>query len=204
MREWLQDLRYGARMILKRPGTSAIAIIALALGIGLTTTMFSDRRRGHSARAAVSSGTSGSCMSAARDRAAAPTGDDNVPIHDLVDWRGQQKAFESLAGYYSQQADPRERLRISGAPPRSADDAEHAYGPARRDQSLAAISPRPTGDGCAAVALIGYRVWQARFKSDPNVAGTVIRLDGVQTTIVGVMPEKFGFPESHDLAAGTR
>ena len=41
MREWLQDLRYGARMMVKRPGTSAIAIIALALGIGLTTTMFS-------------------------------------------------------------------------------------------------------------------------------------------------------------------
>ena len=41
MHEWLQDVRYGARMILKRPGTSAIAIVALALGIGLTTTMFS-------------------------------------------------------------------------------------------------------------------------------------------------------------------
>jgi putative ABC transport system permease protein len=41
MSEWLLDLRYGARMVIKRPGTSAIAIVALGLGIGLTTTMFS-------------------------------------------------------------------------------------------------------------------------------------------------------------------
>jgi predicted permease len=54
-------------------------------------------------------------------------------------------------------------------------------------------------EGAPAVALIGYRVWQGRFKSDPNVAGTVIRLDGRQTTIVGVLPEKFGFPESHEI-----
>ena len=41
MTEWLKDVRYVVRMIAKRPGTSAIAIVALALGIGLTTTMFS-------------------------------------------------------------------------------------------------------------------------------------------------------------------
>ena len=41
MTEWLTDFKYGLRMLLKRPGTSAIAVVALGLGIGLTTTMFS-------------------------------------------------------------------------------------------------------------------------------------------------------------------
>ena len=41
MAGWVQDTLYGTRMLIKRPGTTGIAVVALALGIGLTTTMFS-------------------------------------------------------------------------------------------------------------------------------------------------------------------
>ena len=101
MREFLNDLRYGARMILKRPGTSAIAIDCPRARHRPHDDDVLDRRRGDSARAAVRAGRADHDP-AARDGAAARIGDDNVPIHDLVDWRGQQKAFESLAGYYDQ------------------------------------------------------------------------------------------------------
>src|SRR5262245_61741927 len=101
MREWLKDVRYGARMILKRPGTSAIAIVALALGIGLTTVMFSIVQgvilRGlpfeDSDRITIIS----------RTTVQRPNGREAVPTHDFLDWRAQQKSFESLAGYYNQQ-----------------------------------------------------------------------------------------------------
>ena len=63
-----------------------------------------------------------------------------------------------------------------------------------RDFSEADAAP-----GAPPVALIGHRLWQARFKSDRGVAGTAIRLNGVMTTIVGVMPEKFGFPEAEQI-----
>ena len=100
MREWLLDLRYGARMIVKRPGTSAIAIIALALGIGLTTTMFSIVEgvllRG------LPFPESDRIMMIARSTVKEPTRRDSHPAHDFTDFRAQQKSFEALAGYYGQ------------------------------------------------------------------------------------------------------
>src|SRR5262245_33620988 len=98
MSEWLQDLRYGARMIGKRPGTSAIAIIALALGIGLTTTMFSI------VEGVILRGLpfpeSDRLIAVIRTRVQ-DTGANrgSVPLDDFIDWRTRQTTLESLAGY---------------------------------------------------------------------------------------------------------
>jgi putative ABC transport system permease protein len=197
MREWLQDLRYGARMIVKRPGTSAIAIVAFALGIGLTTTMFSI------VQGVILRGLpfpeSDRIMLVARARVQRPDGRNDPPAHDLADWRAQQKSFESLAGYFNQGVTISgdtgfpERLRGVRMTPNTLSVLRVA--PAiGRDFSEADAVP-----GAPAVALIGHRVWQARFKSDPNVAGATARINGTPTTIVGVLPEKFGFPESHEI-----
>src|SRR6185295_14870638 len=51
------------------------------------------------------------------------------------------------------------------------------------------------------VAVIGHRVWQDRFGGDPSVLGRVIRLDGDNYSIVGVMPAKFEFPRGRDIWA---
>lgn len=53
--------------------------------------------------------------------------------------------------------------------------------------------------GAAPVAVIGYQEWQRRFGGDPNVVGRTLRLDDTFYTIVGVMPEQFGFPINHRL-----
>ena len=103
MREWLQDLRYGARMIIKRPGTSAIAIVALALGIGLTTTMFSI------VQGVILRGLpfpeSERIIIVSRATVQNPDRRDSPPPHDFADWRAQQKSFESLAGYSNTECD---------------------------------------------------------------------------------------------------
>jgi len=197
MREWLQDLRYGARMIVKRPGTSAIAIVAFALGIGLTTTMFSI------VEGVILRGLpfpeSERIMLVARATVQQPDRRDSAPPHDLVDWRAQQKVFESLAGYFGQGAILSgdtgfpERLRGLRMTPNTLTVLRMAP-VVGRDFSDADAAP-----GAPAVALIGYRLWQSRFKGDPNVAGTTVRLDGTPTTIVGVLAEKFGFPETHEI-----
>ena len=194
MREWLKDVRYGARMILKRPGTSAIAIVALALGIGLTTVMFSI------VQGVILRGLpfedSDRITLISRTTVQRPNGREAVPMHDFLDWRAQQKSFESLAGYYNTQVT---LAREDGFP-------ERLRGLRMTPNTLTVLRVRPivgrdfsdadAVPGAPAVILINDRTWQARFKSNPNVAGTTVRIDGVPTTIVGVMPEKFGFPES--------
>jgi predicted permease len=196
MREWLQDVRYGARMLVKRPGTSAIAIIALALGIGLTTMMFSIVEgvllRG------LPFEESDRIISVVRSAVKAP-GRETPPLHDYVDWRDRQKVFESLAGYTEIPATIAtdtgfpERRRAARITPNTLSVLRVAP-IVGRDFSDADAAP-----GAPPVVLIGHRVWESLFKSDPNVSGSTIRVDGKPTTIVGVLPPKFGFPESQEL-----
>ncbi len=92
------DIRYGARMLVKNPGLSALAILALALGIGLTTTMFSI------VYAAAWKGLpyqrSDRLVMVARTRPAQGIQFMAVDIHDFIDWREQQTSCEGLAAYY--------------------------------------------------------------------------------------------------------
>ncbi len=197
MHEWLQDLRYGVRMLAKRPGTSLIAIVAFALGIGLTTTMFSIVEgvilRG------LPFDESERIMLVSRATVKEPGRLDNASLHDFADWRVQQKSFEALAGYY----DHNVTLASDAGYP------ERLRGLRMTPNTLAVLRVWPivgrdfvdtdAVPGAPAVALISYRVWQMRFKGDAAISGTAIRLDGVATTIVGVLPEKFGFPEAAEI-----
>ena len=97
MTEWLQDVRYIVRTIARRPGTSAIAIVALALGIGLTTTMFSIVQgvilRGLPFEA------SDRIMFVSRATVKEPARDDPWFLHDFMDLRARQASLDSVAAY---------------------------------------------------------------------------------------------------------
>lgn len=54
-------------------------------------------------------------------------------------------------------------------------------------------------EGAPPVAVLGHDVWRTRLGGDPDVVGRTLRLGGVTTTVVGVMPEGFGFPENHNV-----
>ena len=90
----LSHIRYGARMLVKRPGLSATAIIALALGIGLTTTMFSIVYI--SVIKGLPFNDSEELVSIFRNRPAQDVQFMGVSIHDFQDWREQQTGFEHL------------------------------------------------------------------------------------------------------------
>jgi putative ABC transport system permease protein len=196
MREWVQDLRYGARMILKRPGTSAIAIVALALGIGLTTMMFSIVEgvilRG------LPFDESDRIVAIVRTPVKA-AGRETPPLHDLVDWRARQKVFELLSAHAEV---PATFATETGLPER-----RRAARITTNTLSLLRVAPIVGRDfseadgvpGAAPVVLIGYRLWESVFRSDPNVAGTTVRVDGKPSTVVGVLPPKFGFPEAEEI-----
>lgn len=191
------DVRFGLRMIAKRPGTSALAVLALALGIGLTTTMFSI------VHGAILRGLpfeeSERIMHLGRLRPAQGPDDFAVSAHDFLDWKARQKSFSDLIAFTGESA------IVSGT-----GGAAERYRSARMSAgtlTLLRTSPTKGRDflasdevlGAPAVAIISHRVWETHFTADPNVVGRTFRLNGVPTEVVGVMAPKFAFPMSQDV-----
>jgi putative ABC transport system permease protein len=192
----LGHVRYGVRMLVRRPGLSVTAVIALALGIGLTTTMFSI------VYAAVLRGLpyddGDRLVALFRNRPAQGVEFMGVSIHDFEDWRAQQTSFEDIAAYFAETVNvggtEGEPIRYLGA-----------YASARMFEILR-VRPvlgrvfRPEEDhpSTPPVMVLSYRAWQDRFQGDPAIVGRVVRANAEMTTIVGVMPEQFGFPQQMD------
>jgi len=196
MTSLLGDLRYGARMLVKRPGLSALAILALAVGVGLTTTMFSI------VYGMVLKGLpyerSDRLAAIFRERPAQGIQFMPVGIHDFTDWREQQKSFEAMAAFYA------ETVNVSGSEGQPVRYLG-AYASANlfdilRVRPVIGRTFRPEEDkpSTPPVMILSYRAWQDRFRGDPQVIGKAVRANSEMTTIVGVMPQKFDFPGQMD------
>lgn len=192
----LKDIRYSLRMIRKTPGTSAVAVVALAMGIGLTTLMFSivygALMRG------LPFDDPGEIVMVQRINPERGISGNWIPVHDFEDLRAQQRSFEVLGAYYQA------TLNLSGI-----GEAPERLDGARITPALfGAFGERPVigrwleeaddAPGAAPVMMVGWQVWQDRFAGDPDVIGQVVRVNGLPTTIVGVMPRGFGFPFSQN------
>ena len=192
----LKEFRYAVRRLRKNPGTSLIAVLALGLGIGLTTIMFSI------VYGAVWKGLpfegAEKLVHLERNNLAEDIESMEVPIHDFLDWREAQTSFEGLAGFYSG------TVNLAGTErPERYDGAfisANAFELIRVQPALGRNfqegEDTPAADP---VMLLGYHVWQDRFDGDLGVVGQVARVNGEQTTIIGVMPEGFRFPIAEDL-----
>jgi predicted permease len=184
-------------MVLRNPGLSAIAIVALTLGIGLTTTAFSivygalyrdlpfeeAHRLMHVERNNLSQDIEGM----------------GVTIHDFVDWREQQTSFEAIAGFYQGTVNV---AGSEGRPDRydGAFISANAFGILGAQPLLGrtfrAGEDRPEAEP---VIIMGYAAWRDRYGSDPDVVGRVVRVNGEQATVIGVMPEGFAFPLAEEV-----
>jgi predicted permease len=196
MHQLIGDIRYGTRMLVKRPGLSALAIVALALGIGLTTTMFSI------VYAAVLKGLpyerSDRLVAIFRDRPAQGIQFMPVSIHDFFDWREQQKSFEAIAAFYV------ETVNVAGTEGRPI----RYYGAYASANMFDILRVRPIrgrtfrsdedAPSAAPVMILSYRAWQDRFHGDPGIIGRAVRANAEMTTIVGIMPQGFDFPGQLD------
>jgi predicted permease len=117
----------------------------------------------------------------------------SVPLHDYLDWREQQTSFEQLGAYYFG------TVNVSGT-----DRPERFNGAFVSSNTLTTLGVQPhlgrlfleSEDDPAAepVVILGYSVWRDRYEGDPDILGSTIRTNGVQTTVVGIMPEGFEFP----------
>jgi putative ABC transport system permease protein len=192
----LPDIRYGARLMRRRPGFAAICVLTLAVGIGLTTMMFSI------VNAALIKGL----PFEEPDRLVGVYQTDVVQdfdfvwpsILDFAEWREQQQAFEALAGYGTG------TFNVTGP-----DGAERYDGAWMTANAFDVVRARPVlgrtfapgedAPGSPAVVVLGFRVWQDRFGGDPGVLGGTLRINGEEATIIGVMGEGFMFPERQSL-----
>jgi putative ABC transport system permease protein len=192
----LQDLRYGARLMVKRPGLAAITVLTLALGIGLTTLMFS------LVNTAMIKGLPfdepDRVLNLVRNDVSMGWENMGVPLHEFEEWREQQHAFESLAGYTTG------TFNVSGT-----EGAERYDGAWVTADLFDVLRVRPVlgrtfqaGEdrpGAEPVTVISHRVWQDRFGGDASVLGQTLRINGEEATIVGVMGERFMFPVAQQL-----
>ena len=184
--EMFQDLRYGSRMLLKRPGFTLAVVFTLSLGIGASTAIFS----------AVNPilfeslpypDTSQLVMiwdygpDGARQEVTFGT------YREIVQ---RSRSFESLTVLRSWQptvtgqADPE---RLEGQAVSASYFQVLRVGPTL-GRSFDSSDDRPNG---SKVAILSDRLWRRRFGADPAILGRAISLDGVNYTVLGVMPNSF-------------
>jgi putative ABC transport system permease protein len=185
-----QDLRYGARMLLKRPGFTLIAVVTLALGIGANTAIFSIvdavLLRPLPFREA------GQLMMLGTVDAREGDGLRSISYPNFVDWRAQSGSFERLAAFRVRSF----ALTGSGAPERLNGVVASAelFALLRVSPSLGRSFRAEEDNAGASVVILSHGLWRRRFNSDPQVIGRNITLDGRSLTVVGVAPAGFQFP----------
>ncbi|MEK6286976.1 MAG: ABC transporter permease [Acidobacteriota bacterium] len=192
MENLLQDLRYGFRMLLKRPGFTAVAVLALALGIGANTAVFS----------VVNAVLLRPLPLKDPDRLVWIWGDSiqqpgngrgSVSPPDFLDFREQNQVFERITAFQNAPfnlAGSGEPERVNGV--RVSAEFFETVGVAPI-HGRAFVSEEEQ-DGRGKVAVMGYGLWQRRFGGDPDLVGKTISLNGGSFTVVGIMPSGFQFP----------
>jgi putative ABC transport system permease protein len=199
----LRDIRFGLRLLARNPGHTAIATLALGLGIGLCTAMFSI------VRGTVLQGLpferSDRLLHLETNQPSKDIDSREVPLHDFLDWQQRQKSFEGLAAFYEG------TINLSGALGRETGSGEparfegcfisaNAFGLLRaRPLHGRTFLPGEDTPGAPAVVILGYQVWQDRYEGDPAVVGRSVRANGEAATVIGVMPRGFAFPINQEV-----
>jgi putative ABC transport system permease protein len=190
-----QDLRYGLRMLVKSPAFTIIAVIALALGIGANTAIFSVVNTVllrplpyKNPEQLVMVWEDNSKQGFPRDTPAAA---------NYVDWRDQNHVFEGMAAIVEISFN----LTGGGEPERidgrrvSASLFQLLGVEPQLGRAFRAEEDKP---GENHVVIMSHGLWQRRFGSDPGIIGKPINLNGESFTVVGVMPANFQFPTRND------
>src|SRR5262249_10209601 len=188
MNTFFQDLRFGARLLMKHPGFTLIAVFTLALGIGANTAIFSvintvllkplpyaDSERLVAVWEVRRNGARGS-----------------VSYPNFADWRAQNSVFERIAIYQEGMmtltgAGEPANMRVVQTTP----DLFPLLN--ARPQLGRGFLPEEEKAG-SRVVVLGQGAWRKHFGADPNLIGRQITLDGKAFIVAGVMPASFDFP----------
>ena len=195
METLLQDLKYGIRMLVKNPGFTAIAVIALAPGIGPTTAIFSVVNAVLLKPLPFVEPSQLLMVYETNLQRGFNRGTMSYP--NFADVRDQNQVFEKMSSYHSGDfilTGRGEPLRLQGAVV-NADLFPLLGVKASLGRTFLPDEDKP---GSVRVVVLSNRLWRNHFNSDPGVVGNSLVLDGKNFTVVGVMPEGFQFPVQNE------
>ena len=197
IQDFVQDLRFGARMLRKNRGFAAVAILTLALGIGANTAIFSvvDAVLLRS----LPFRDAGRLVAISETYPNIP--DIGASTADLEDWRAQSHSLSELAAYNLTRLGNSTLIVKGGA------EDVHAAIIAHNLFPLLGIAPAigrtflPEEDklGNGPVAILSGEIWKTTFASDPNILGRSVTLNQQSFTVVGVLPLKTRYPQNIDV-----
>jgi predicted permease len=197
MENFIRDIRFAARGLLKKPAFTAIAVLTLALGIGANTAIFSVVNAVLLRPLAIKDPERVMTFW----HSAPAKGLEHLDLNDALFayYRDRTRTFQGLAAFETG------NFSITGGGEPEVVPAaivtfnyfevlgrEPLYG-----RTFTAQEDTP---GNNHVALLSYALWQRRFGGNPNVVGQSINLDSEPTTIVGIMPADFDFPDPAERA----
>jgi predicted permease len=191
----VQDVRYALRMLRHAPGFALVAVLTLALGIGATTAIFSVVRGVLLRPLPFSEPERLVRMWQANPSQSVSKGE--VSPLDFADWKARQRSFEDMGTWWHVEGMTGINLSGDGEPQRIpatyvADGFFSTLGVAPlMGRVLLAGDHQP---GHNSVAVLSHGLWQRRFGGDRAILGRTLTLDGLPTTVVGVMPPSFSFP----------
>jgi len=192
----LQDLRFGWRLLRRTPGFTVAAVLALALGIGATTAIFSVLDR-VVLRPLPYADPDGLTMVWEANDSKGLTHERLSPVN-FGDYRALTQVFEDAAAWWY----PQLNLSETGHDPLRVAAIEAS------GNFFKVIGVQPIlGAGFPAeplyardqIAVISHRLWRDRFAGDPAIVGRTVSLNGPAYTIVGVMPDGFNYPGVTDV-----
>src|SRR6185503_12861770 len=189
-----QDIRYGARMLLKNPGVTTIVILALALGIGANTAIFS----------VVNAVLLRPLPYYESDRLVflnekSPVLDDmSISYPNFLDWRDHNQSFEKIgvynrASYNLTGVGEAERI-VTGQV--SADLFSVLRVNALHGRVFTNDEDKP---GAAPVVVLSYPLWQRRFGGQTSILNQPITLNNKSYTVIGIMPESYFYPSRVEM-----
>jgi putative ABC transport system permease protein len=196
MQVLLQDLRYGARTLIKKPLFTIIAVITLALGIGANTAIFS----------VVNAVLLRSLPYHKADRLVllfgqSPSGGDDVisPL-EAEDFKARMQSLEDLVGFQSQS------VNLTGID--RPDRIRGAFVTANFFQFFnltptigRTFAPGEDKQGAPKLVVINEKMWHERLSGDPNIADKKVILNGEPYSVIGVVTAEFKHPMDSDVEA---
>lgn len=197
--DFVRDIRYGLRVLIKSPIFTIVSVLSLALGIGANTAIFS----------VVNGLLLQPLPYPEPDRIVdvwhTPPQESfpgmktfSVSPGNYLDWKSQNESFDSMAAYQGSifsMSNANNPVTVIGTAVTS-----EFFSVLRSTAGLGrTFLPEEEQQGRNQVVVLSYGLWQRSFASDPNLVGQTITLDSQKYTVIGVMPARFQFPQGAEL-----